>query len=402
MTRITAACAAVASIACVGSLDRLAGQRTEFRDSAGIRIVENTRPPEGSRLDWRLGPEPLVSIGRMEGEEPYLLVDVNGATMLSDGRIVIMDDGTKELRIFDGSGTYLETWAGRGEGPGEFRAGNQLWGIVAVPGDSVIVWHFWYPQVSVFGPDGGLVRRLIPERSRWGDWDRRGHLWVHDVTRGGLILAGQDWVYFDPVDMEVWDAAGELRGSLGAHPVEGPIRRGEESPNVMFSPYFFQRVWGDQFVVGPSDRYEFRAFALDGSLARIVRLDHVPRAPTEAHVETYIEERLSYIPSERTEQLRERRRELNAMPVAEHLPAYSFFTDDALGYLWVYEYEAPGEETPGRLCTIFDPEGRVLGYFEAPEGMAFLEIGADYILALVRNDLDVESVQLWPLERGGR
>ena len=67
-----------------------------------------------------------------------------------------------------------------------------------------------------------------------------------------------------------------------------------------------------------------------------------------------------------------------------------------------YEYEAPGEETPGRLCTIFDPEGRVLGYFETPEGMPLLEIGADYILAKVTNDLDVESVQLWPLERGGR
>ena len=402
MTRITTILAALASMACMGSQDRLSGQRTEFRDSAGIRIVENTLPPEGSRLDWRLGPEPLFSIGKMEGEEPYLLHDVNGATMLSDGRIVILNDGTKELRVFDGSGTYLETWGGLGEGPGEFRAGNQLWGIVTMPGDSVIVWHFWYPQVSVFGPDGELVRRLIPERSRWSNSDRRGHLWLHDVTRNGLILAGQDWAYFDPVEMEVWDAAGELRGSLGTHPVEGLARQGEGRPALMFRPYFFQRVWGDLFVIGPSDRYEFRAFALDGSLARIVRLDHVPRAPTGAHVEAYIEERLSLIPSGRTDQLRDRRRELQAMPVAERLPAYSFFTEDALGYLWVYEYEAPGEEAPGQLNTIFDPEGRVLGYFETPEGMSLLEIGADYILAKVRNDLDVESVQLWPLERGGR
>ncbi len=44
----------------------------------------------------------------------------------------------------------------------------------------------------------------------------------------------------------------------------------------------------------------------------------------------------------------------------------------------------------------------MLGYFETPEGMSLLEIGPDYILAKVRNDLDVESVQLWPLERGGR
>ena len=47
-----------------------------IRDSAGIRITENARPPEGSRLPWRIGPEPMVSIGELEGEEPYMLHQV--------------------------------------------------------------------------------------------------------------------------------------------------------------------------------------------------------------------------------------------------------------------------------------------------------------------------------------
>jgi len=88
------------------------------------------------------------------------------------------------------------------------------------------------------------------------------------------------------------------------------------------------------------------------------------------------------------------------MPVAEHLPAFAGIRgDDALGHLWVYEYEAPGEETAGTLFNVFDAEGRVLGFFEMPEGMGILEIGADYILGRVENDLGVQSVQLWPLER---
>ena len=94
-----------------------------------------------------------------------------------------------------------------------------------------------------------------------------------------------------------------------------------------------------------------------------------------------------------------RRKELRSLQVAEHLPAFAAVRADALDYLWVYEYEAPGEETPGVLFTIFDPEGRVLGYFETPEGMALLEIGADFILGKVRDELGVESVQLWRLER---
>ena len=95
------------------------------------------------------------------------------------------------------------------------------------------------------------------------------------------------------------------------------------------------------------------------------------------------------------------RREYRSAPVAEHLPAFAYVGSDPLGYLWVYEYEAPGEERPGTLATVFDPEGRVLGFFEIPEGMAIMEIGADYILARTENDLGVHSVQLWPLERGG-
>ncbi|MCY4574961.1 MAG: hypothetical protein OXF01_19480, partial [Gemmatimonadetes bacterium] len=94
---------------------------TEVQDSAGIRIIENPRPAEGSRLGWRVGPEPAVTIGAAEGEEPYLLQHAIGATRLSDGRIVVADYGSMELRIFDGaSGTHLTTLGGVGEGPGEY------------------------------------------------------------------------------------------------------------------------------------------------------------------------------------------------------------------------------------------------------------------------------------------
>jgi len=36
-------------------------------------------------------------------------------------------------------------------------------------------------------------------------------------------------------------------------------------------------IWGDLAVVAPSDRYELKAYADDGTLVRIVRREHVPR-----------------------------------------------------------------------------------------------------------------------------
>ena len=337
----------------------------------------------------------------MEGEDPYLFDRVFGAAVLSDGRIVIGDAGTKELRVFDRNGNHLETWGGEGEGPGEFGASDRPYALALLPGDSIILWEYSFPELKVFGPDGEFLRRFIPEASRWDYRDWRGHLRPLDVSRSGLILASQDDIYFDPMEVEVWDAAGTVRGSLGTHPGREAIRTGDDEPEpVMFGRYVRLQAWGDLFVIGTNHRYELRAFAVDGSLARIVRMEHTLREPTDAHIEAYITERVSWMPDDRADERAERTRGLRAMPVAEHLPAFAGIRgDDALGHLWVYEYEAPGEETAGTLFNVFDPEGRVLGFFEMPEGTSILEIGADYILGRVENDLGVQSVQLWPLER---
>ncbi len=105
-----------------------------LHDSAGIRIVGNPRPPEGSRL-WQVGPEWTVSIGDREGDDPYLLHQVMDAMRLPDGRIVVANGGDGELRVFDGSGTHVATWGGRGEGPDEFE---YLSLVEPWPGDSII------------------------------------------------------------------------------------------------------------------------------------------------------------------------------------------------------------------------------------------------------------------------
>ena len=63
---LSLAMAAVASSFQKGiAQDSFAGQS---RDSAGIRIVENVRPADDSRLPWRVGQKPSVSIGAVVGE----------------------------------------------------------------------------------------------------------------------------------------------------------------------------------------------------------------------------------------------------------------------------------------------------------------------------------------------
>lgn len=93
-TARTATLVALAALACIQDRQQREGPTgltSLVRDSAGIQIVENPAPPAGSRLGWRIGPEPGVSIGSSDGEEPYLLYLAYDATILTDGRIVVAD-----------------------------------------------------------------------------------------------------------------------------------------------------------------------------------------------------------------------------------------------------------------------------------------------------------------------
>lgn len=109
-----------------------------MRDSAGIRIIENPRPADGSRLPWRIGREPSVSIGEFDGDDPYILHEANDAVMLPDRRVVVANTGTDEIRLYDAEGNHQITWGGSGGGPGEFEA---LVGIAPWPGDSILAWE---------------------------------------------------------------------------------------------------------------------------------------------------------------------------------------------------------------------------------------------------------------------
>ena len=110
---------------------------------------------------------------------------------------------------------------------------------------------------------------------------------------------------------------------------------------------------------------------------------------------------MSRVSSEDADYRAQMRRDYNAVPVAERLPVFTSVIADALDHLWIEEYEVPGEEREGVLWTVVDPGGRVLGFVETPDGLETYEIGEDFILGRVRDELDVEYIQVWPLDRRG-
>ncbi len=401
-SRVVAAVVTLAAMACRQDEQSTTEFASLVRDSAGIRIVENARPPEGSRLPWRIGPEPTMTIGVVDGEEPYMLHGVIDATRLSGGGIAVANRGSEEVRVFDAHGVYRVTFGGRGEGPADFRS---LWRIEPWPGDSIMAWQLVNRRFSIFDSNGNYGRSFVL-RSDENASSRRSLPLV--ATRGDGTIVSIVEGDADSTGVELVDGEGRLLVSLGAYPDEDMITaRGSrgytERMPAAYSRELVTSLWGDLIVVSPNHRYEIRAFGADGALVRIVRREHAPRIPTEADKQLYLDREIALrdgleMPEELLE---EAHRVFGSVPVVETFPAFSAILTDDAGYLWVREYDLPSEERPAPLWTVFDPGGNVLGFIETPKDVRIHHIGEDYILVRVQDELGVETVQVWPLERSG-
>lgn len=119
---------------------------------------DNERAPssEASGLaEWRLADSPSVDIGVAEGKESDELASASGSLRLPDGRIVIANSGTSELRVFDSTGTFVKSIGRKGEGPGEFTGSLQM---TAISPTEFAVFDQNAQRLSVFDTAGSLVR----------------------------------------------------------------------------------------------------------------------------------------------------------------------------------------------------------------------------------------------------
>ncbi len=374
---------------------------SEVRDSAGIAIVTNRRPPADRTRVLEVGPSPSVSIGTLEGDAAYQLFRVVDATKLPDGRIVVANRGTNELRVFDEAGVHLATWGREGEGPGEFTG---LSSVAAWAADSVLTWDFSQRRISIFDSGGALGRTFRP-----GQREELAAPQFVAVLPGPAVLVAAAAIFSAGEDASgvrrpdrpyfVLDAEGAIATPLGAFPGrESYIVASEQFVSVTTHPFGRGSVaaaWGSLLVLGGNDAYELRAQRADGTLVRIVRLEHELESPTESDLEAFVEQRLEGLTPE------ERRGSIlfyEDMPLVEAFPAFDRILVDALDHLWVREFSVPGARELNRW-TVFDPQGVVLGTVALPTVLEVIEIGVDYVLGTAQDDFEVEYVQLWSLSR---
>ena len=369
------------------------GSATAVRDSAGVEIVENGGAPLWTPATaWTVADTPSVSIGGDESDSTAIFSLVRNATMLADGRIVVANYGSRELRFYDANGRFLKSVGRHGDGPGEF---DWLGKALRTDGDSLILWDPNNARLSVFDSGGRFVRS-VPLRSGQGvsfpePFGRAsdGSLIARISARSSTVGAIRSPAYFVrygpdllPIDTIAERAGGERfiqpcgNGMCGYDP---PFAR---STSAAFR--------GDRLHVGTADRYEIDVIGLDGRVLRSIRVARPPREISSAEV---ARQRETFIGGARNA---ERRRELEEvyamMTVPGTMPAYRDLRVDRTGNLWVEEYRTTDDEAP--RWTVFDSTGRLLGSIATPRALRLDEINDDHLLGVFRDSLDVEHVRV--------
>lgn len=381
------------------------------RDSAGVRIVENSAPLWKEGEEWRVAAEPSLDIGVVEGAPAYQLDKVRGAVRLSDGRIVVANGGSKELRFFDAGGKHLASAGREGGGPGEF---STLSWIGRGQGDSVLAWDFRSRRLSVFTARGEFARSVTPEGLELLVPTPVGTFADGSfVTPGGLDFSSgerKEGEYRDSTVYLRFAAGGKQLGRLGPFGATENFRS-QSGPgasltsNVVFGRRTMLTLAGDRLYAGENGRYEIREYTPEGALRAVVRREHEPVAVNEEDVRRHFEEEdresdlSGFPPAARAQLLKMKEEQRAKLPHRNSLPAYADVEADEAGNLWVEEYRKPGDGQP--RWSVFDPEGRWLGTVSTPAGLDIYQIGTDWILGRTEDELDVQHVRLYRLEKPG-
>ena len=395
MPRLWPALTALFLVACAG--DERDAAIAE-RDSAGIGIVEHAPGAVEQVAVWTVAPEPLLDLGVVDGDPAYQFFRIGGGLRLDDGRIVVVNGGTAELRVFGPDGAHLQTVGGKGSGPGEFQL---PWDIWRAPGDSIAVYDWEGQSVSLFSHDlaFGRVARFSPAFlnppsfvGAYSNGDVLLYDPVFDIPEAGFDTI---WAYARRYGIDGREVDTVGRYSMGIMGRYGDL-------GVVGGPAFQTRtilaVADDRVVVGPGDSYRLVYLDSAGAPRRIVRWHDADRAVTAADLEAYRQSRLAAARDDNARRREETR--LAAQPVPETFAAYDALTADRTGSVWARAAVRPSRSGPARY-TIF-AEGRLIARAELPRDLRVLDIGADHVLGVVRDELDVEHVIVYRLSRGPR
>ncbi len=367
-------------------------------------VVENPAPAGPPQL--RIATEPLLELPLPAPEGDETRSRLNGGVELSDGTLVVADAGRRELVWIAPDGEPLIRRSGVGTAPGSFRA---LTALVALGGDSVLVYDAQLRAGTPFGPDGepGQVLSLVgfpvelSPVTRFADGS-----FLIGAPSGTLPSAapGPESVYRPIVEYARIAPGGTDRRVLARGPGSevGMLATPATETGFMHDPRVpwprTTLVAGrpDGWVTLDTAGHDLWFWSPDGTALAVAR------RPDTSLRTAGPEERDAWMAGVENQAVRRLLQQIwnvwgETMP--QTLPTASALLLDPEGRAWVREFTLD-PALPERW-NVFTPSGVWLGTVEAPEGIRVLAILHDRVAGVrTAPDTDDDRLVLHSLESG--
>lgn len=359
-------------------------------ESGGQRT--DSAHPDTAR--WSLAAQPLARLG--DGGDPgQELYRVFGGLLTRDGRIVVGNSGTAEVRFYDRSGKYLFASGSEGSGPGEFRGIN--W-VSPARGDSILIYDMRMRRYSVLEP-GGRFARAFESRAAPGPARPVGVL-----PDGSIIVAAE--ARFDPrtrtglvrdsMDLLRIAPDGEVMGRIGRFPAAEWLvydhAASFRSTQLPFGRSGHVAVAGETVVYASSDGHELQVHELSGRRTKTIPVPGAARRLADSEIAESVAGVVED-PAERSALLRHLQRD-----GADRLaPRIADLRADRSGNLWVQRFPERGGTRAKWI--VLTTSGEAVGSVWLPARSMPLDLQPEALLLRERGDDDVERVSLHRLVR---
>lgn len=370
----------------------------DVRDSLGVRIVDNAFAGPEATLSWELRPVSVLGDAR----DGAVFGEIRALDLAPDGSVVVLDRSDGRVTVWGPEGGLVRSFAGRGSGPGEVVTPGY---VRALSDGRVVVGEVFPPRLHWYDEEGRHLRSarvrpssdtpaLLATMAQWRV-SRRGDVLVR------LSHASPSHVDGTPVVLGALDDGGAVDTILEWTERTTPARL----PRIFEADWSWDATGEDGVVVSTGDRYELRRFDRGGVLEAVVRLGarrvRVTKELERRAVERFFERFAGEdVPEAVLRDLRDR------LEVASRLPAVQGIrVSETDGSLWV---ESPTAERSGELeepgaWDVFEADGRYRGRMRPPDGFRLEGVRGDRLFGIERDSLGVTRARVYRVvsdERG--
>jgi len=368
-----------------------------MRDSAGVRLVENSAP--ANRL--RLSPGTAAT---MAGDESDPAFRLTGIAAFGDSLVVVANSGGFSIDAYDAGGGLLWRTGREGQGPGEFEGELR---VFRYRGDSLLAYDWNLRRLTVLDLAGRVTRTATLSDAEPNP-SVLGPLADGSFVVGSRHLRLNLGLNVDSTVVALYSSVGDrLREVTGLAIEPVYMTYADRIPVIDTQPLAAiasVATSADGLAITGGSRAAIASLATDGRPVRIIRWPHPAEAVTPELRARWVEwdsltlaDRNPFGDFAKTPDIRSRWRGVAAFP--DSTPVTRRIAFDGEGNLWALSWIPPWERRAA--WNVFDPEGRWLAAVELPAAVQGFAAGTGILATIETDSLDVEHVRTYTVSLGG-